>query len=190
MVDLVGELNIKPSRSPQLSMLGINYRWSSIVLDQRSYTQLASNDELENLAYDSGELLVAGDRAPDAPDLVIGADQVTSLFDLLSPSRHTILLFTSAGNSKSVSSIHHSVQHSFPDGQQKTLIVYPCPPTEFSCDNTAFDHDGFAYAAYKIKKDENHPTVIIIRPDGIIGAIGYEASDVDEYSSLIFYRLR
>ncbi|KAG2030039.1 FAD binding domain-containing protein [Suillus americanus] len=85
MVDLVGELNIKPSRSPQLSMLGINYRWRSIVLDKRSYTQLASNDELKNLAYDSGELLVAGDRAPDAPDLVIGANQVTSLFDLLSP---------------------------------------------------------------------------------------------------------
>lgn len=192
MVDLVSELNNKPSRPQQLFMLGINYRWSSIVLDKRSYPQLASNDDLKNLAYTDypGELLVAGDRAPDAPDLVTGANHASSLFDLLSTVQHTVLLFTSAGNSESVSSIQRSVQHSFPDGQQKTLMVYPSPSMEFGYDNAVFDRDGFAHTAYKVKKDENHPTVVIIRPDGIIGAIGSEANDVEEYSSLIFCRLQ
>lgn len=191
MVDLVGGLHNKPSRPHQLVMLGINYRWSSIVLDKRSYPQLASNGDLKNLAYTDypGELLVAGDRAPNAPDLVTGVNHVTSLFDLLSTVRHTVLLFSSAAKSESVSSIQHSVQYSFPDGQQKILMVYPSPPLEYGYDNAVFDRNGFAHTAYKVKKDDNHPTVVIIRPDGIIGAIGFGANDVEEYSSLIFCRL-
>ncbi|KIK42075.1 hypothetical protein CY34DRAFT_759428, partial [Suillus luteus UH-Slu-Lm8-n1] len=191
MVDLVGGLHNKPSRPHQLVMLGINYRWSSIVLDKRSYPQLASNGDLKNLAYTDypGELLVAGDRAPNAPDLVTGVNHVTSLFDLLSTVRHTVLLFSSAAKSESVSSIQHSVQYSFPDGQQKILMVYPSSPLEYGYDNAVFDRNGFAHTAYKVKKDDNHPTVVIIRPDGIIGAIGFGANDVEEYSSLIFCRL-
>jgi 2-polyprenyl-6-methoxyphenol hydroxylase-like FAD-dependent oxidoreductase len=44
MLDLVADLNNKPSRSPQLGMLGIHYRWSS-------YFRLGSDDELNNPAY-------------------------------------------------------------------------------------------------------------------------------------------
>jgi hypothetical protein len=48
-------------------MLGINYRWSSIILNKRSYFRLGSDDELKNPAYtDSATgLPVAGDHALD-----------------------------------------------------------------------------------------------------------------------------
>ncbi|KAG1750693.1 hypothetical protein EDB19DRAFT_1345158 [Suillus lakei] len=86
-------------------MLRINYRWSSIVLDKWSNCRLVSDSKLKNLAYteNASEFPVAEDRAPDAPGVVTGPDQVTSLFDLLlklRPVRHTVLLFTSAGNSE------------------------------------------------------------------------------------------
>jgi hypothetical protein len=88
MLDLVADLSGKPSRSPQLGMLGIHYRWSS-------YFRLGSDDELKNSAYI--ELTSRRRKSADAPDLVAGPNQVTSLFDTLSPVRHTILLFISAG---------------------------------------------------------------------------------------------
>jgi hypothetical protein len=66
---LGGKINFdKFSRSTDLNMLGINYRGSPIVLDERT----ADDGSVYN-AYGNteGELnLCAGDRAPDAPGLV------------------------------------------------------------------------------------------------------------------------
>ena len=72
------------AREERLNMLGVNYRTSPIVVDE------FTNAEPVN-AYrvlDEGEL-VAGDRAPDAPGLVVlagGAE--TRLFDVFSPTYH------------------------------------------------------------------------------------------------------
>ncbi|KAG1769042.1 FAD binding domain-containing protein, partial [Suillus occidentalis] len=80
-------------RSPILFMLGINCRFSSIVVDEFSTPGKPIN------AYGTldDDHLEAGDRAPDAPNVLQmgrGESDAKTLFGLYRPSYHTVLVFT------------------------------------------------------------------------------------------------
>ena len=77
----------------KLSMLGVNYRWSSIVIDE--ITKAKPVDA--HVVLDES-ILVAGDRAPDAPGLNVvkaGAQVAeTRFFDLFKATYHTVRLWS------------------------------------------------------------------------------------------------
>ena len=101
------ELDDKFPRRRKLFQLDLNYRWSSIVFDERFASSSAQKDAYGKLGQD----LRAGDRAPDAPSLVILHSKVTSigkvsgqvgasvrLFDIFEPTVHTALVFAPASD--------------------------------------------------------------------------------------------
>ena len=88
-------------RGSELHMLGVNCRWSSIVLDERTPKESIPVDPYGVTRIDPNvSLLRAGERAPDAPGLqVVGAgdsdgQETTSLLDIFGPSYHTALIFS------------------------------------------------------------------------------------------------
>lgn len=81
-------------RNSALEIYGINYRYSDIVLEERDITPQDPEDTLAHAyqGYEGFGILRAGDRAPEAPGLV-HEGYTTSLFSLLNPSTHTVLVF-------------------------------------------------------------------------------------------------
>ncbi|KAF8712019.1 hypothetical protein AX14_013154 [Amanita brunnescens Koide BX004] len=92
-VQASGSLENSMHREQKLTMLGVNYRWSPIVIDE--ITKAGPVDAYRALDEST---LVAGDRAPDAPGLtVVKADAEvaeTRLFDLFKATYHTVLVFS------------------------------------------------------------------------------------------------
>ncbi|KAH9913060.1 monooxygenase [Fomitopsis serialis] len=175
-------------RGGDLRMLGVNYRWSSIVVDER--TPKAQSPESVN-PYGSGTDgdLRAGDRAPDAPGLVnVGseeADDPTSLFSVFRPSHHTALLFNiPAEEMEQVL----RVAQKYPSGSVKTVSIYPQGTSNPSVvgrpDLAIADRDGHAYAGYQVSPEK--PTIVIVRPDGVVGGIVYGLSGLAQYFRGVF----
>ncbi|KIM91475.1 hypothetical protein PILCRDRAFT_55100, partial [Piloderma croceum F 1598] len=103
--------------------------------------------------------LCAGDRAPEAPGLVIGG-QDTSLFRLFTPSHHTVLIFAEFAEGDIRKALDSSAK--YPDA-----IV-----------------DGHARHAYLVKGGS--VTIVIVRLDGFIGAIVNDVDGIARYFSKIF----
>ncbi|KAH9911762.1 monooxygenase [Fomitopsis serialis] len=175
-------------RGGNLRMLGVNYRWSSIVVDER--TPKAQSPESVN-PYGSGTDgdLRAGDRAPDAPGLVsVGSEEAggsTSLFSVFRPSHHTALLFNlPAEETEQVL----RVAQKYPSGSVKTVSIYPqgtsVPNVIGRPDLAVVDKDGHAYAGYQVSPEK--PTIVIVRPDGVVGGIVYGLSGVEQYFRGVF----
>ena len=79
-------------RDQTMTMLGVNYRWSPIVVDE--ITEAGPVNAYRVLDEST---LVAGDRAPDAPGLTVvkaGAEvSETRFFDVFKSTYHTVLVF-------------------------------------------------------------------------------------------------
>ncbi len=59
-------------RNRRLFQLDVNYRWSDIVLDERFDDEGKAKQQQHSTAYGvEGHDIRAGDRAPDAPDLLV-----------------------------------------------------------------------------------------------------------------------
>jgi hypothetical protein len=178
-------------RSGNLNQLGVNYRWSSIVVDQSTDSSTGPDGRKAHSAYgvEVGGILRAGDRAPDAPGLVeVTSDNQkssgsTRLFKLLSPTCHTVLIFAETAD------IHATLA---------TIAKYhkdPVRPVVFlragttnmikdaGCD-VFEDRDGHAYNAYKGAEGANG--IVTIRPDGVIGAIVNDVDWLERYLRGIF----
>lgn len=175
-----------------LYQLGVNYRWSSIVVDER--TKIEADREAEEDAYlkdftfsddeddavkldsygaDHDGRLRAGDRAPDSSGLVIYSPptllkQVCQLFQIYGPTHHTVLIFADIVNAKEVL----WALDAYPTDLIRTVVITrsqasipkDLPSTHFVLE----DRDGHAHAAYC-------PTgicgIVVVRPDGVVGAI-------------------
>ena len=178
-------------RSGSLNQLGINYRWSSIVVDQNTDSGMGSHVEEVRSPYDveAGALLRAGERAPDAPGLVkINFDnqkssETTRLFKLRSPTYHTVLIFAEAAD------VHGTLQAiaRFPKEAVRAVVLLRAGTTNaiqnVACD-VFEDRDGHAHDAYKGAEGPNG--IVIIRPDGITGAIVKDVDWVERYFRTIF----
>ncbi|KAF9555419.1 hypothetical protein CPC08DRAFT_132812 [Agrocybe pediades] len=171
-------------RGNELRQLGINYRGSSIV-----YEDGAENATEKGNGYnDSSETAARpGDRAPGAPGLrpVGPSHQASSahpiiMHDLFSPSRHTILLFS---NAQRDCAALLEVLNQLPKEVIRTVLILP-PGTDVSrtelpsFDDILIDEDNHAYPGYHIA---HKPSIVVIRPDGIIGARVHDALGLKKY---------
>ncbi|KAH9843686.1 monooxygenase [Rhodofomes roseus] len=175
-------------RGGDLRMLGINYRWSSIVVDERTPKAESPNDVNPYGSGNDSELR-AGDRAPEAPDLVPvrtgEADGATSLFNVFRPTHHTVLLFNLPA--EETEQLLQAVQK-YPAGSVKTVLVFPQgtfdPHVAGQPDLVVVDKGSHAYAGYLVSPEK--PTIVIVRPDGAIGGIAYGLKGLDNYFRGVF----
>ncbi|KAH9840296.1 monooxygenase [Rhodofomes roseus] len=180
-------------RGGELHMFGVNYRWSSIVVDERTPKEEIPVDPY-GVSYSATDIVRAGDRAPNAPGLIIldstGGQQrttATSLFDIFGPSYHTVMVFCD-GTDK-------------PDQIWSCLGAYPleilrkvlvCARSDdtrswaniVNADVAVVDRDAHVHAGYQVQEDEL--VVIIVRPDGMIGGIVRSAHGVKQYFDGVF----
>ncbi|EIW80818.1 hypothetical protein CONPUDRAFT_166212 [Coniophora puteana RWD-64-598 SS2] len=181
-------------RPESLRMLGINYRTSSIVLDEIN----DPNDRAKIPAYGdpnddsrSGRGLVAGDRAPEAAGLVDVAGGEHRLFDIFGMTHHTVLVFApsveAAGGVLSVAKAG--------DDLVRYVVVLPgsaqidetaaAESRKTDGDGIIIVHDskGIASAGYQTETAETR--AVIVRPDGWIGGLVRDADGVRRYFTQI-----
>lgn len=168
------------ARGGDLSMLGINYRGSSIILED---TDTAVPDGGAYARPEAGRV-VPGYRAPDAPGLVEpGSTVPTRLFAVFGTAFHTVLVF--GGDTASHVSVGEILRR-FPDGVVLSLLLSPAGTNlpNSGLNKVLEDRDGHAYAGYGAVLDKL--TVVVVRPDGVVGAVVSEVKGIEEYFRLIF----
>ena len=172
-------------RDKKMNMLGVNCRSSPIVLDE--FTQAGPVN-----AYGLLEegVLVAGDRAPDATELVLvvaqttgGAETATRLFDVFCPIYHTVLVF--APDAESAADALEVLKR-YPRDVVRPVIALAqgSEVTTGAQADVVVDRGGHAYRAYSMVKGEER--VVVVRPDGVLGAIVRGAGGVGHYFGKIF----
>ena len=199
------------TRGKNLYMLGVNYRTSPIVIDEffsASSIQVHSSYR----ALEDGDLR-AGDRAPDAPGLMFvtntagtpSGESGARLFDIFTPTYHTVLTFvtsTSAPVLREVLSVLEELGEKKNEKLVKHLAILP-PGNEDakdmstrveqakSCGGTIgvggeilVDHAGHAHSAYVV--DQGETKVIVVRPDGVVGAVVRGGEGVGKYFNKVF----
>ncbi|KAL1680317.1 FAD binding domain-containing protein [Schizophyllum commune] len=156
----------------EMEQFGVNYRGSGIALDERN--PLA--DAMPS-AYGPGDgVLRAGDRAPSAPVKCASDVGMQKLFDVLGCEKHTILVFTS--KEETVQTVVDAVK-SLPEGVADVIVVAPeGQDVGDVCAKILQDVDGQAAGIYQV---DHEPTIVVIRPDGVIGAIVLEAKGIGRY---------
>ncbi|KJA26224.1 hypothetical protein HYPSUDRAFT_198983 [Hypholoma sublateritium FD-334 SS-4] len=177
------------NRSGPVKQLGVNYRWSSIVVDDEKQIQDSKASAYDNQAAGT---LAAGDRAPDASELrritnQRGQTELTRLFQLFSPAKHTVLIF--AGKSDYRAAL--DTLEVYPaDLVHSVLVVDPgkAAVTVLASDTLTFVEDtkGYAHDGYKVR--ESPSGIFVIRPDGVVGARLGSAEGISRYFKAIFDR--
>jgi hypothetical protein len=171
-------------RNSALQLYGVNYRFSTIILEERDTAALDPEDVIARAysGYEGLGSLRAGDRAPEAPGLVGKDGMITTLFNLLQTSMHTVLLF----NVKDVDipSVS-SVLNKLPTGLSQSFVIEKADVGR-SIDGLEIllDKEGHAHTSYLIQSDTL--TIIIIRPDTFIGGITVSAAGIFTYFEKIF----
>ncbi len=189
--------SLTPKRPKSLDQLGINYRWSKIVIDERrpySTDTAASALSPYGTGTDGDSSVHGGDRAPDAPELVVvnpnagDGKPSTSIFSVLQPTQHTALLFV-AGLAEA-----KTILEGFSTWAKDTIqfvVVLPKGTDAASVNVAGFkgtvvvDHQGHAHDVYGVAVDDGFP-VVIVRPDGVIGAIVKGKEGIEKYYKGIF----
>jgi len=167
--------DIRPwTRGFVLKQFGVNYRGSPIVLDERTVEDVRGSP----YSNDDGRIC-AGDRSPDAPGLISSmSGEQTRLFDMFKPWLHTVLIF----GDDLASPVFRALRR-FPEKTIQAFCIVP-KDTPSHADTVLEDRDGHAYAAYAV--DRARSTVVVIRPDGIIGAIAFGVEGTERYFDRIF----
>ncbi|TFK47960.1 monooxygenase [Heliocybe sulcata] len=184
-------------RGGALNQLGVNYRWSSIVLDERtSVKEVAQTVQAaygQVVAGDGVEVIRAGDRAPDAPGLISrfpksSSEHPTSLFQIFKPTFHTALIFTR--HPEKAAAIAQFLQQALPPNSVYAVAIAPGtsgygPHVHFEAVDSAFiDVHGYAYKHYGVESEEM--TVVLVRPDGVVGAVVSSTDGLERYFQNIF----
>ncbi|OCH84203.1 monooxygenase [Obba rivulosa] len=175
------------ARGGALRQLGVNYRWSPIVVDEGAEAEGVSGQPVA--AYgDASGVLHAGDRAPDATGLhkIKGPEMVdtdTSLFRIFGSSHHTALVF--ATSAEEANAALGSLAE-YPTEVIRAVLVLPAgaPLPAVDAEVVLEDRDGHAYAGYGAK--QGRLTIAIVRPDGYVGALVHGAQGVENYFDRIF----
>lgn len=185
-----GDADASFMRRPKtLHQLGVNYRWSAIVVDEQPGAQEA---KAVSAAYreEDPTVLRAGDRAPDAPGLaILGETSSTSFFSIFKPTHHTALLFTS-----DVANVKAKIEvlSTAPAGSVRTIVVLPRGADAedagdlkaVGVDEVLVDNDGHAYKYYSPAAAGF--TAIVVRPDGVVGVVAKSAEGLKQYLHVVF----
>jgi hypothetical protein len=170
---------------PKLYMLGINCRFSSIVLDE--FRPLGNGNPINAYGVYDGGHLEAGDRAPDAPKLLHVKPEEsgeTTLFSIYSPWHHTVLMFApTRADAAPILAVLESRNKSL----VRSVVILPSSASAAQvaspADLVLLDQEGHAYSAYLIEATQTK--VFVIRPDGAVGAIVRSAEGVKKYFSKV-----
>lgn len=176
-----------PSANPHmrpliLNQLGVNCRWSPILVDDQPEAKEASRAGAYLLADPT--VLFAGDRAPDAPGLVDARKKdepnTTTLFDIFEPTKHVVLIFAKIVEEARPILL---VLSEFSALATTKVIILPQLDNESSltveADFVLVDKEGYARVSYP-PVAKGFP-VIVVRPDGVIGAVVKNASGMKQY---------
>ncbi|KAF8178163.1 FAD binding domain-containing protein [Mycena galopus ATCC 62051] len=161
------------ARGGDIHMLGVNYSGSSIVQEDGVPVVAGAN------AYSRGsERVQAAYRAPDAPGLVRAGSQdaPTTLFSIFSSTAHTVLIF--GGEETSCA----DVLRRLPQEVVRAVQLLPRGQTASGAATSALvleDRAGHAYAVYRLPVDAL--TVVVVRPDGVVGAVAPGVEGVERY---------
>ncbi|KAI0746878.1 FAD binding domain-containing protein [Daedaleopsis nitida] len=173
-----------------LRQLEINYRWSPIAVDFRG-TDGRDVDDLKARAfqgYPGEDSVRAGDRAPEAPALVDAAGKETTLFDsVFKLYIHTMLVFTPDGDvvDSVVEDAVAAARLCQPAGTVKIAVLgRQGVPKEVEGATSYHDTTGYAYSAYHV--DGKSPIIVVVRPDGYIGAFVKDVEGLQTYFAKIF----
>ena len=175
-------------RGSEYFQLGVNYRGSRITLDEDSSGPREANP------YGSLEVETVrpGDRAPDAPELQplgLSSDPILRLFDIFRPHYHTVLIF--AKDSTQATPIGTALEM-LSTGIAHSIVLLPSEGSYNSnhrgVDRAVIDTQGHAYDAYGAKKGQL--TIVIVRPDAVVGAIVRDVDGLQRYFRMILYDMR
>ncbi|KAI0685279.1 hypothetical protein BC835DRAFT_1421402 [Cytidiella melzeri] len=207
-------------RPKALHQLGVNHRRSDIVVDEQPDEK--QQDEMFDVsaAYrpEDPSVLRAGDRAPDSPgllrlnlvldrnnDKLVSEEESTTLFDILSTTRHTALIFPSAAaadvRGQDITETVMALKCATPRGTIHIVFILinikDCDTNvKFALDGVAdrdidvfVDGEGHAHAFYPPVKQGF--STIIVRPDAVVGAVVKSREGVEEYLNRVFcYNIR
>ncbi|KAG7445126.1 uncharacterized protein BT62DRAFT_951494 [Guyanagaster necrorhizus] len=165
-------------RGYELRQLGVNYRGSPAIVDE---TPVEGEETIDPYRSGNDGTVRGGDRAPDAPGLVFIDDSShkTSLFDVFGSSYHTVLIFSDE-NTALLDALKN-----YPTGIIKSVVIVPQRPTgAILADQVLVDGDGYAYKHYNMA--EKLTKVVVVRPDGIIGALVSGVDGLNRYFKKIF----
>ncbi|KAK7062167.1 FAD-binding-3 domain-containing protein [Favolaschia claudopus] len=169
-------------RGGDLRMLGVNYCGSSIVQEEDEVKEKVDNAYLKS----ASTRVQAAYRAPDAPALVrSGGDAApTTFFTLFSTAVHTVLIF---GADEASRAQIREVLAGLPKDTVRAVQVLP--QGQSSQGQTADvlvleDREGHAYKGYGLPADQ--PTIVVVRPDGVVGTVVPAAEGVKRYFQKIF----
>ncbi|KAJ7062661.1 FAD binding domain-containing protein [Mycena amicta] len=173
----------RPTR--EMSMLGVNYCGSSIISD----TTTTATQTVAGSAYDpAGAAARPGYRAPDAPGLKNSTTNAeTNLFNVFDVAVHTVLLF---GGSE-VATLAAFLKHQVPAEALRIVRVLPqgthisAQAIDTDTDIVVEDSLGHAYAGYGLSVDAD-ATAVVVRPDGVVGAIERDVEGLEGYFAKIF----
>lgn len=147
----------------EFKQLGINYRWSPILVND--FTVPASSDNADAYGAAMDGPVHAGDRAPDAPGIRIpSSETTTTLFDIFDASLHTILVFANAPEDGHL------------DIDIDEALVKVCVVT------TESDTEGYVNKHYGSERGVRY---VVVRPDGYIGALCKSDESVRAYFNLL-----
>ncbi|KZP23359.1 hypothetical protein FIBSPDRAFT_919161 [Athelia psychrophila] len=168
------------ARGEKLMQLGVNYRGSSIVIDETE--DEAGGTQPKSNSYNIDGTLRGGDRAPDAPNLLDARSRnghgltTTRLFDVFKPYMHTVLIFSSAAATSQCTAILRALEQ-YPEGCIQSAILATM---------VLNDKLGHAYEGYAVVPRAEMVTVYIIRPDGVVGGLVRGVEGIEKYFSGIF----
>jgi hypothetical protein len=163
-------------RTRNMLQLGINYRWSDIVFDER-YDR---TEIVEKKPYGSMDNQIrAGDRAPYIGDLVEG-EKTTDLFSLLreAPS-HLVLIFSSS--SLISSDVLSRIKTFTNTGLVHLVAIVEGQVYDDKAKGVQYlvDSRGIARKAYL--SEDNRDAYVTIRPDGVVGAYTFGVEGIEKY---------
>lgn len=184
-------------RGGDLHQFGINYRWSPILIGERSPKETIPIDPYGH-SHSSADIVRAGDRAPDAPGLVVLSSTgrapeqaTTSLFTLLGVSHHTVLIFDKGSVTDKFARVLSDFQV-YPAPLLHPILIHADIPISSSLPAVAYlsvvDRDKHAHEAYQLRMDEY--MVVIVRPDGIVGGVTCSVDGARRYFDGIFGQLK
>lgn len=198
MTGMVGHINyIRNLASRQLGELACHYRHSPIVAEWQAGTRFHAHhahhiDFSECPEFAAGPH--AGDRAPNAAAVTPGADgraRTTTLYDLLDPTRYTLLLFEGThadteGNDgvEQLAAIARRVRESMGTAIEP-VILSARQSVSGRADGAAVElHD--AEAMFHHRYGARGRCLYLIRPDGYVG---YRSEPADRQKLLEWLRV-
>ncbi|KIK17625.1 hypothetical protein PISMIDRAFT_214758 [Pisolithus microcarpus 441] len=121
----------------------------------------------------------------------------TRMFDIFESTHHTVIIFAPTLVVPAVRSILVSLQQVVPKELVTRVVVLPGPATEPDSrletpseeDQTIeavvlVDHAGHAYRGYIVESQE--VKVVVVRPDGVVGAIVRDVTGLERYFEGVF----